>query len=225
MSLKAERDGDVHVVTLDRDEHRFHPDLLDDLDAALDAIERTEGAAALVLTGAGKFFSNGLDLEWMSSAPEGAAQQVVDRVQALYARLLGWEVPTVGALNGHAFAGGGMLALALDHRIMRADRGYFCLPEVSIGLPFTPGMSALCATKLAPQAAHVAMTTGRRFGGGDALAAGIVDAVAAEDRVLADAVALAATLAPTRGPVLAAIKRELHAVALERLATPIALPA
>ena len=225
MNVQTDRQGDVHVVTLDRDEHRFHPDLLDELDAALDGVGEADGPAAVVLTGTGRFFSNGLDLEWMGSAPEGGAQQVVERVQRLYARLLGWEVPTVGALNGHAFAGGGMLALALDHRVMREDRGYFCLPEVSIGLPFTPGMSALCATKLAPQAAHVAMTSGRRYGGSDALAAGLVDAVAPEDRVVADAVALAATLAPTRGPVLAAIKRELHAVALERLAAPIALPA
>lgn len=225
MNVRTDTEGDVHVLTLDRDEHRFHPELLDELDAALDAVEGAEGPAAVVLTGAGKFFSNGLDLEWMGSAPEGGAREVVERVQRLYARLLGWEVPTVGALNGHAFAGGAMLALALDHRIMRADRGFFCLPEVTIGLPFTPGMSALCAAKLAPQTAHVAMTSARRYGGTDALAAGIVDAVAGEDRVVPDAVELAATLAPTRGPVLAAIKRELHAVAIERLAAGISLPA
>ena len=225
MNVHLNRDGNVSVVTLDRGEHRFHPELLDALDAALDEVEAGEGPAAVVLTGAGRFFSNGLDLEWMGTAPEGGAQEVLERVHRLYARLLGWEVPTVGAINGHAFAGGAMLSLALDQRVMRADRGFWCLPEVALGLPFTPGMSALCAARLAPQAAHVAMTSGRRFGGTDALEHGIVDAVAPEDRVVADATARAAELAPTRGPVLAAIKRELHAVALERLAAGAALPA
>ena len=225
MTVHATRDGDVHVITLDREEHRFHPDLLDALDEALDRIEAQSGPAAVVLTGSGRFFSNGLDLGWMGSAPEGGAQQVLDRVHRLYARLLAWEVPTVAAVNGHAFAGGAMLSLALDQRVMRADRGFWCLPEVSIGLPFTPGMSALCAAKLAPQTAHVAMTSGRRYGGTEALDAGIVDAVAGEDEVVTEAATRAAALAATRGPVLAAIKRELHAVALERLGAGGTLPA
>ena len=58
-----------------------------------------------------------------------------------------------------------MLALAHDFRVMRADRGYFCFPEVDIRIPFTPGMAALIQAKLTPQAAVAAMTTGRRFGG------------------------------------------------------------
>jgi enoyl-CoA hydratase/carnithine racemase len=61
-----------------------------------------------------------------------------------------------------------MLALAHDFRVMRGDRGYFCFPEVDIKIPFTPGMAALIQAKLAPQAAVASMTTGRRFGGGDA---------------------------------------------------------
>lgn len=225
MSVITAREGDVHVLRLDRGEHRFHPELLDALEAALDEIEGAPGPAAVVLTGTGKFFSNGLDLEWMGGAPEGGAQAILDRVHRLYGRLLAWEVPTVGALNGHAFAGGAMLSLALDQRVMRADRGWWCLPEVTIGLPFTPGMSALCAAKLRRQTAHVAMTSARRYPGPEALEAGIVDALAGEAELLPDAVARAAALAPTRGPVLAAIKRELHAVAISRLRAGAQLPA
>ena len=80
----------------------------------------------------------------------------------------GWPFPTVAAIQGHAFAAGAMFALAHDFRVMRADRGYFCLPEVDIHIPFTRGMSALIQAKLVGQAAHEAMTTGRRYGGTDA---------------------------------------------------------
>jgi enoyl-CoA hydratase/carnithine racemase len=118
-------------------------------------------------------------------------------------------VPCVAALQGHAFAAGAMLALAHDQRVMRADRGFFCLPEVDIQIPFTAGMAGLIQARLTPQAAHDAMTTGRRYGGPDALAAGIVDALADEDAVLATAVERAAALAGKHGATLTAIKQQM----------------
>jgi enoyl-CoA hydratase/carnithine racemase len=72
----------------------------------------------------------------------------IARVQALFARVLGVGVPSVAALQGHTFAAGAMLALAHDQRVMRADRGFFCLPEVDIKIPFTRGMAALIAARL-----------------------------------------------------------------------------
>ena len=80
----------------------------------------------------------------------------------LFARLLAFPAYTVAALNGHTFAAGAMLALACDDRVMRTDRGYFCLPEADIGLPFTDGMAALILARLDHVAAREAMLTGRR---------------------------------------------------------------
>jgi enoyl-CoA hydratase/carnithine racemase len=77
-----------------------------------------------------------------------------------------------------------MLSLAHDFRVMRADRGFWCLPEADIGIPFTRGMSALIQARLAPQTAHEAMVTGRRYTGEQALAAG--NAEAAIDAWLAE---------------------------------------
>jgi len=88
-----------------------------------------------------------------------------------------------------------MLALAHDQRVMREDRGFLCLPEVDIRIPFTPGMAALIQARLPPHSAHEAMTTGRRYGGQDAQAAEIVDEVLSEDALVSRAVELVGALA------------------------------
>ncbi len=140
------------ILRMNAGENRFYPDNVDSLEGALDEVDGSEGPAAIVLTGSGKFFSNGLDLEWMGGAPAGEPQRNVARVHELLARLLGSPVAVLGALNGHAFAAGAMLALACDERVMRSDRGFFCLPEVDINIPFTLGMSALIRAKLPTRA-------------------------------------------------------------------------
>jgi Delta3-Delta2-enoyl-CoA isomerase len=211
-----DRDGEVFVLDLGDTENRFHPDWLRAVQEHLTTVDTTEGARALVTTATGKFFSNGLDLDWLSTNGERFMEYVVD-VHALLARVLALPVPTVAAVQGHAFAGGGMLALAHDFRVMRADRGFFCLPEVDINIPFTRGMSGLIQGKLMKRTAHEAMTTGRRYGGTDALAAGIVDAVAHEDDVLSSAVELARPLASKAGPTLGIIKARMYPVALDAL--------
>ena len=216
--IGVERSGEVAVLHMRAGENRFNPENLDLLEAALDEVEGTDGGPApLVLTGEGKFFSNGLDLEWMSSAPEGEPQRVLERVHAIYARVLAFPSFTVAAINGHAFAAGGMLALACDQRVMRADRGFFCLPEVDLGIPFSDGMSALIQAKLPVRTAQEAMLTGRRYGGPEAEAAGIVDEAAPEDEVLDRALARASALAGRSPVAMAAIKAGIYERALERL--------
>ncbi|MCG5430836.1 enoyl-CoA hydratase-related protein [Mycobacterium sp. MYCO198283] len=215
MSIELTRDGDVAVLHLGDDENRFSPDFLDAFDAALDGLSNS-GATALVTTASGKFYSNGLDLEWLA-ANSDRGDWYVGRVHGLLARLLTLPMPTAAAITGHAFGAAAMLAIAHDFRVMRTDRGYFCFPEVDIRIPFTPGMAALIQAKLTPQAAVGAMTTGRRFGGPDALAAGIVDAVADENRVTADAVASVAALGAKDAGTLGAIKQTMFGPAVAAL--------
>src|SRR5262245_16662908 len=195
------------------EENRFHPQMLAELNGDLDEVEGRDGPAAFVITGDGKFFSNGLDLDHMSSVPDEAAGIVSD-VQMLLARVLGFPTATVAALNGHVFAAGAMLALACDQRVMRADRGYFCLPEVDLGIPFTPGMNALITSNLSTATAREAMLTGRRYGGGEALEAGIVDAAVPEDEVVSAATVRAAEAADKPRHAVAAIKARLYEDAL-----------
>lgn len=222
--LHSERDGDVTILRMDAEQNRFNPAMLDALDGALDEVDASEGPAAIVLTGTGKFFSNGLDLEWMTEAGQDGAAQNVDRVQALFSRVLTSPVTIVAALNGHTFAAGAMLALACDERVMRKDRGFFCLPEADINIPFTPGMSALIRAKLDVTAAREAMLTAKRYDSRDALKARIVDAAEGEKRVVPAAVERAQELAAKGRYVVSAIKREMYSDAIWALARPFEAP-
>lgn len=210
------RTGDVFVLDLGDGENRFHPDWVAAVDDALTSVEKADGPAALVTSARGKIWSNGLDLDWLGAHGDRFGEYVA-AVQGLLARTLALPVPTVAAIQGHAFAAGAMLALCHDFRVMRADRGYFCLPEVDIHIPFSQGMSALIQARLAPQVAHEAMTTGRRYGGTEAAAAAIVDATAPEGAVLETAVERAAALAAKASPTLGLIKGRMYAPALRLL--------
>jgi enoyl-CoA hydratase/carnithine racemase len=205
----------IAVLDLGGDENRFSPEFLDEIGAHLDEIVGA-GAQGLVTTAGGKFYTNGLDLDWLTAHGD-QTQWYVGRVQAMLARVLTLPIPTAAAVVGHAFGAGAMLALAHDFRVMRADRGFFCLPEVDIRIPFTPGMAALIQAKLTPQAAVASMTTGRRFGGDDAASVGIVDAVAAEGAITAAAVDVLRPLDGKDPGTLGAIKQTMFGPAAQAL--------
>lgn len=218
------REGDVFVLDLGDDENRFSPGSIAAIGAALDEVETADGAS-LVTVGSGKQYSSGLDLGWLADPAnaEDAGGFVAD-VQRLLARLVVFPGYTVAAINGHAFAAGAMLSAAHDLRLMREDRGFWCLPEVDLGLPFTPGMTALLRAKLPPAAANAALVTGRRFDGPTAASLGIVDDTAAESDLLDRAVSLAAEHAGRAGAVRQIIKRGLYGEVEQALLAPLGQP-
>ena len=215
MTISLTYEDEIAILDLGTDENRFSPGFLDEMDAHLDEII-SAGAQGLVTTGGGKFYTNGLDLDWLAANGD-QTQWYVGRVQSMLARVLTLPVPTAAAVVGHAFGAGAMLVLAHDFRVMRADRGYFCFPEADIRIPFTPGMAALIQAKLTPQAAIASMTTGRRFGGGDAASLGVVDAVAAEGAVTAAAIDILRPLDGKDPGTLGAIKHTMFEPAVRAL--------
>jgi enoyl-CoA hydratase/carnithine racemase len=214
--VNLERHDDVYLLRMDHGENRLSPSFLDQMEAALREVADAEGPRALVTTGTGKFFSNGLDLDWLSEHPDELFEYL-GRVHALFAQVLSLPCATVAAQNGHTFAGGAMLAICHDRRVMRADRGYWCLPEVDLGMQFTPGMNALIPAMIPARSAHEAMVTGRRYTATEARAAGIVDEVADEADVVGRAMAIAAELAPKAGPGIAGIRTHLHQPIIDAL--------
>ena len=214
--IELDRDGDVFVLRMRSGENRFSLDWLAAVSSALDQVEATDGPIALVTTGEGKFYSNGMDLDWLATVPQQAGDYLI-AIYRLLGRVLSFPAITVAAVNGHAFGGGAQLAVAHDFAVMRLDRGYWCMPEADLGLPLTPEYVSLLRAKLPGRALHEALVTGRRYCGPDALAAGIVQQVAAEDDVLAQAVKLAADLAGKDRRTLAEHKRLLYGEAIKAL--------
>lgn len=214
--MHLDKQGRVFVLRLDETENRFNVGWVAEFVGLLDTVEADPGPKALVTAGVGKFWSNGLDLEWMLGHP-AEATALAPAVHEMFARVLVAGIPTVAALQGHAYAAGAMLALAHDYRVMRSDRGFICFPEIDIRIPFTRGMTALVSGKLSPTVARDAMLFGRRYGAVDARQAGLVDDAVDEAEVLSTSIALAETLADKDSATLAAIKRELHRSSIHAL--------
>jgi len=218
-TIELRRDGDVFVLRMDYGENRFRPETVAAWNASLDEVERAGKPSALVTTGTGKFYSNGLDLDWMlgQATPE-EREAYLPSVLAVMARVLTFPCITVCAMNGHAFGAGAQIALAHDYRVMRSDRGFFCMPEIDMGVHLHPGMTALIQARLPHQTAHQVICEGRRYGGADALEARIVDRVAAQADVVPKAVELAASLAGKAHPAMTKLKTDMYPRTLAALA-------
>ena len=219
VALETGPDGyeDLAVLRLAAGENRFSPDFLSAVEDALAQVEAEDGPAGLVVTGDGKFFSNGLDLEYLGMQGPEAWGPYVERVHRLFARFLALGVPTAGALNGHTFAAGAMLSLCLDLRLMRSDRGWWCLPEADIDIPFVEPMNALIVAKVAQPLVHELMVFAPRLGGEEAAARGLVHEAVTADELLPRALELVRARSGKTRSTVATIKRTLYAEALALL--------
>ena len=217
--IDLKREGDVFLLRFEAPENRFRPDRVAAWNAALDEVEAAGSPAALVTTGSGKFYSNGLDLEWMLGEASAEEQKTyIPGVLALMARILTFPTLTVAAINGHAFGAGAQLSLAHDYRVMRADRGYWCMPEIDLKAPLHPGMTALIQARVPRQTAHELIVTGTRYGAEAALERRIVDHAVPEAEVLPKAIELAAAFAAKADPAMHTLKKGMYPQTLAALA-------
>jgi enoyl-CoA hydratase/carnithine racemase len=213
--LRVEDRRGIAVAWIGDQENLIDSEFLAALNEALDRIEAS-GAAGLVTTGGGKFYSNGFDLDHIGKLGEQAGTFLADAVRLL-GRVVTLPFPTVAAINGHAFGIGAMLALAHDRRIMRQDRGWLCLPEVALGLRLHPVMNALVATRLGDQTALEALITGRRFDAAAALAGGWIEAAVPEPELVNRAAAAALDWSGQSRAAVAGIKTDLYRSILDLL--------
>ncbi len=212
LTLDRPEEG-VAVLKMDNGENRFTPAVVSRLNDLLDEVTADDSIGSLVVTGSGKFFSNGFDIDALGAAGDGAFT-FVGSTEKFWARLMAAPFTVVTALNGHAFGAGAMLALAGDLRVGRTERGFWCLPEADLGMPFSPGMMALFADVLGRPTAGRLMVTAERLPPAQQLAAGVVHQTVPEEELLGTAIGVAKASASRRGSNLGRIKAVLHADAI-----------
>lgn len=206
-------DEDVAVLTMNDGENRFNPTFLAAFLTALDRIEFDTDARALVVTASHeKIFCNGIDLDWLKPVlQKGNRETAMDFFNAmnrLFKRILLYPMPTVAAISGHAFAGGAIMSCAFDFRFMRSDRGFFCFPEVDLGIPFLPGMIALIAKAVPRYKMEELHLTGKRITAQECEAHHIVTKACHINDLMNEALSFAKGLKKRR-EVIAAMKERM----------------
>jgi enoyl-CoA hydratase/carnithine racemase len=208
--FEIDSEGDVTIVRINRPPvNAIDPELAADGAAVLDELA-AEPRGAVVITGSGQSFSAGLDIK---IAPTLDDEQQREMRVAINRLLGGWALfprPLVTAVNGHAIAGGLILALSGDRRVV-GRQGQFGLTEVNVGVPYPPAAIAIVRSELAPPVARRFALGGELIDSSAAVAAGMFDEQVADDQLLERAVSAARRLAPLAGPAYAHTKRALRA--------------
>ncbi len=187
------------------------------VDALLAELDTTDEARAVVLTGTGTIFSAGVDLFRLVDAGPDYVSRFFWKFRDVVRRLFTLPKPVIAAVNGHAVAGGCILALAADSRIMADGKGRFGLPELAVGLPFPS--AALEAVRFAvPRRRVQSMVYGAETVlPADALREGWVDEVLAPDTLGPRALELARKYAAIPADTFRITKQCLRAEAAGRM--------
>ncbi|MCG8472612.1 MAG: enoyl-CoA hydratase/isomerase family protein [Desulfobacterales bacterium] len=203
--VKWEKSGNTAIIWMDNGANTQNLLFAQELGRCLDeALEDTETHAIVLTSSDEKSFSQGVDVQWMGQA---LAENRIDDAKAfmygmseVFRKLLTLPVPTIAAINGHAFGNGAILSCACDFRFMRSDRGYFCFPEVDLGIPFLPGMLAFVKKAFAYDQFYDLYLTGRRAKAPElADRKMLVKACENTETLMSETLAFAATFAKKRG--------------------------
>lgn len=212
-----EKRNNFAIITLGN-QGLFNATNLAEINAILDDIFDDEGTHGLVFTGQDKVFAQGLDLDYIMGEDPEVAMAFVYECLVMIGRLLASPIPVCTAANGHAFGLGAMITLASDYKVMREDRGYFCLPEIDMGMNLIPPMNALVCHKLSGSVLRDVLLTGKRIGGSEAQALGIVDKACPVDELIDTVIELAAPMTGKNRKALSELKTGINQSVLDVIA-------
>jgi enoyl-CoA hydratase/carnithine racemase len=209
------KDETVAIITMTNGENRQNLVFAQTLNAMLDEIIADKSITALILTSNDeKNFSQGIDVMWITDhMQKNEHQPVIDFINEMdnvFKKLLLAPVLSIAAINGHAFGNGSILSCACDFRFMRSDRGFFCFPEVNIGIPFRWGMNAFVKKAIPMHILSQMQFTGNRYTAPELEKNNIiVKACANQEDLMASSIAFAKTLQKKRG-ILGEMKKRMY---------------
>jgi enoyl-CoA hydratase len=178
---------------------------LDLLEVIIASVRSIEGP--VVITGAGRCFSAGVDLRAIVDGGAKYAERFVTALSEAFLAVFDHPAPVIAAINGHAIAGGCVFAMCADIRLMSA--GTIGLTELAVGVPFPVAALEICRFAMGPSATRAALQA-KTIDAETALVRGWVDEVVPNDQLIGQAVAIARELGQYSPAVYAATKRQLH---------------
>jgi len=217
-ATRVEQHGDTAVLILARGKvNAIDEATVDELRDRVSALALDAGVRAVVLTGEGRFFSFGFDVPALYAYSPGDFTQFLTKFTGLCRALYELPKPLVAAVNGHAVAGGFMLATSSDYRIMATGKAKISLNEVTFGAGLFAGSVEMLKAIVGHRRAETIALEGAMYTAEEAQRMGLVDEIAAPEAVVPRALAIAAGMAARDPVAYAAIKRLLRAPVLERI--------
>jgi enoyl-CoA hydratase len=217
-SIAIETRGDIAIMKLQRGkasalDMEFTQEIMD----TLGTLARSP-SSAVVLTGSGTIFSAGVDLIRLQSGGTSYIERFVPILSKLVLALFEFPKPLIAAVNGHAVAGGCVMACAADYRIMARGSGRIGVPELLVGLPFPTAALEVVRYVVPAHNLRTVVYDAGTYNADEALGVGLVDEVCATEELLARAVSRAEKLAVLPAPAFALTKRQVQAPVMERIA-------
>lgn len=210
-----DRDG-VAVLTADRPPaNAMDVELLENIVAAVEAVN-ADPPAALVLAGRPGFFSAGADLKLVPTYGPDQQREMVHGINRMALGVYGLPCPVVGAITGHAIAGGFVLALCTDHRVA-STAGNYGLTEVKVGVPYPQAAIGVVREELGASGARLLGLGNRLVDAHECVRLGAFDEAVEPGEVMPRALAVAAELAALPADVYALTKQGLRGAIIARL--------
>jgi len=207
--------GRVSTVTLDRPPaNALDTGAFEELIDVLGRLRAAADVRAVVMTGTGRFFSAGLDLFAVFSYPPAGFDAFTAKFDEAFATLFAFPKPVVAAINGHAIAGGAVLAAAADHRVIADGDGKMGLTEIQVGVPFPVAILEIVRFACSGPSLAELLYYGRTYPPSDACTRRLADELVAPDALMARAVESAEALAAQDATAFGHVKRQLRAPAL-----------
>lgn len=191
--------------------------VIDEMRVLLKAFERDPEVKSIILTGSGKFFSFGFDIPEFLSFTKGQFREYLVNFTDLYTYIFGYPKPVVAALNGHTIAGGCMLALACDHRVMVSGKARISLNEIGFGASVFAGSTEMLRFWAGSANATEILFSGALYSAQEAKGLGLVHEVAGADALIEAARMKASGFASKYPPAFASIKALLRRSIVEEM--------
>jgi 3,2-trans-enoyl-CoA isomerase len=194
--ISLDQDKEIAVITLSRGKvNALNESLVEELRGCFESIEKDDSIRAIILTGKGKFFSFGFDIPEFLGYSRKSFTGYIEKFTALYTYMFQYPKPLVAAINGHAIAGGCMLATTCDYRLMIPEKAKISLNEIAFGSTVFAGSVEMLKHCVGARNAEHILFSGDMYSAEKALELGLIDRITPLETLMDDAKYIAAEYA------------------------------